>query len=230
MKIYVASSWRNAYQPEIVTALLKAGHEVYDFRNPPDGNKGFHWSDIDDEWKAWTPDAYRRGLAHRIAQYGAGQDIDGMRWADMCVLVLPCGRSAHLEAGWFMGFGKPCVVYVPEAIEPELMYLLAGEFPNDWMAVDFGELLVCVERAGRAIASRPNDDRKVIGLAVGLAVENDGLSVSLLQRRLQLGYSRASYIVDYLVHKKILGGFKTPHTCVRKCLLDVAEAVKEATR
>ena len=35
-RIYVASSWRNKYQPEVVAALRKAGHGVYDFRNPED--------------------------------------------------------------------------------------------------------------------------------------------------------------------------------------------------
>lgn len=35
-RIYVASSWRNKYQPEVVAALRKAGHKVYDFRNPKD--------------------------------------------------------------------------------------------------------------------------------------------------------------------------------------------------
>lgn len=35
-KIYVASSWRNPYQPEVVAALRKTGYEVYDFRNPKD--------------------------------------------------------------------------------------------------------------------------------------------------------------------------------------------------
>ena len=34
-KIYVASSWRNEYYPEVVAKLREAGHEVYDFRNPP---------------------------------------------------------------------------------------------------------------------------------------------------------------------------------------------------
>ena len=33
-KIYVASSWRNEYYPEVVEKLREAGHEVYDFRNP----------------------------------------------------------------------------------------------------------------------------------------------------------------------------------------------------
>ncbi len=47
-KIYVASSWRNKYYPEVVEALRAAGHEVYDFRNPPHGGAGFHWTDIDE--------------------------------------------------------------------------------------------------------------------------------------------------------------------------------------
>ena len=41
-------------------------------------------------------------------------------------VVLPCGRSAHTEAGWFAGRGKKTVVYIPERQEPELMYKLFG--------------------------------------------------------------------------------------------------------
>ena len=46
-----------------------------------------------------------------------------MQWADACVLVLPCGRSAHLELGWFVGQGKAtCVLHkADDPIEPELM-------------------------------------------------------------------------------------------------------------
>lgn len=33
-KIYVASSWRNQYQPQVVRFLHEQGHEVYDFRHP----------------------------------------------------------------------------------------------------------------------------------------------------------------------------------------------------
>lgn len=45
-KIYIASSWRNSYQQDVVSFLRNKGHEVYDFRNPPHGNGGFQWSDI----------------------------------------------------------------------------------------------------------------------------------------------------------------------------------------
>ena len=49
-KIYVASSWRNAWQPEVVIALRAAGHEVFDFRHPWKGYDAFRWSDIDEAW------------------------------------------------------------------------------------------------------------------------------------------------------------------------------------
>lgn len=44
-----------------------------------------------------------------------------------CLLVLPCGRSAHTEAGWMAGMGKRVIVYIPEMQEPELMYKLFDE-------------------------------------------------------------------------------------------------------
>lgn len=47
-----------------------------------------------------------------------------MEWADTCVLVLPCGRSAHTEAGWFAGRGCKTIAYIPEMQEAELMYKL----------------------------------------------------------------------------------------------------------
>ena len=40
------------------------------------------------------------------------------------MLVLPCGRSAHTEAGWMAGAGKRVIAYIPEMVEPELMYKL----------------------------------------------------------------------------------------------------------
>lgn len=47
--IYVASSWRNQYYPEVVKRLKAEGHDVYDFRNPPHGGCGFHWTDVDED-------------------------------------------------------------------------------------------------------------------------------------------------------------------------------------
>lgn len=122
MKIYVASSWRNKYQPSVVESLRSLGHEVYDFRNPPNGSGGFAWSDIDENWERWTTDEYCAALQHPVAEEGFNSDFDGMKWAEVCVMVLPCGRSANTEAGWMKGVGKIVYVFQPEKQEPELMY------------------------------------------------------------------------------------------------------------
>lgn len=126
-RIYVASSWRNEWQPTVVQRLRHVGHEVYDFRSPPHGESGFSWRQIDPDWKGWSPEKYRKLLlTHPVASHGFLSDLRGMQWADTCVLVLPCGRSAHLEAGWFCGQGKRCVVLLVPG-EPELMNLLATD-------------------------------------------------------------------------------------------------------
>lgn len=135
-KIYVASSWRNDRQPRIVQGLRDHGHQVYDFRDPPNG-RGFAWSEIDPDWKSWTAETYRdRLLRHPLSAKGFVSDLRGMQWADACVLVLPCGRSAHLEAGWFCGAGKRCIILTQDGEEPELMALLATE-----ICVSFAEVL-----------------------------------------------------------------------------------------
>jgi len=124
-RVYVASSWRNQYQPAVVSMLRNEQHQVYDFRNPP-GKAGFQWKDIEDDWQTWTMDRYRTLLQTTPdAAFGYTADRRAMQWADTCLLVLPCGRSAHLEAGYFHGANKRLVIYIPEPIEPDLMYLMA---------------------------------------------------------------------------------------------------------
>lgn len=131
MKIYVASSWRNPEQPKVVAALREAGFEVYDFKNPRPDDHGFAWKQVALDRREdgfCTVGALQTALAHPIAERGFGYDFGAMKWADAFVLLLPSGRSAHLEAGWAIGAGKPTFVLMPEGqwFEPELMYKLAN--------------------------------------------------------------------------------------------------------
>lgn len=137
MKIYVASSWRNPTQPEVVGALRADGHEVYDFRNPPN-RSGFSWHQASAVPVArWTPADWREVLNHPMATAGFGADMGALRGCDVCVLVLPCGRSAHLELGWAAGAGKKTVVLAaPTLDEPELMVKMC----SDGIALDLAEL------------------------------------------------------------------------------------------
>ena len=140
-RIYVASSWRNEYYPEVVQKLRDSGFGVYDFRNPPSGDEGFHWCNVSDKWLDWTPEEYRDNLMHPLAERQFGNDIKSMESCDICVLVLPCGRSAHTEAGWFAGKGKKVIAYIPTKQEPELMYKLF-----DGIAVSLNDLVTLVSQ------------------------------------------------------------------------------------
>ena len=117
MKIYLASSWRNERQPAVLAALREAGHDVYDFRNPAPGDSGFGWTEICANWIDWTPNEFIRALEHPIADHGFSLDMKALRWCEACVLLLPCGRSAHLELGWACGAGKLTVVLVEERVD-----------------------------------------------------------------------------------------------------------------
>lgn len=174
-RIYVASSWRNPYQPELVSNLRRNGHAVYDFRH--DGRRlldqdphrtigfeeplatAFSWSEMDPYWQQWTPEVYRQKLqtSPRAAQGYIG-DLRGMEWADTCVLCLPCGNSAHIEAGYMKARGKRLIIYWERnerktvqfsdsshrgkvwEFEPDLMYLLA-----DNLVIGPGELIRSLE-------------------------------------------------------------------------------------
>ena len=141
MKIYVASSWRNPFQPAIVQALREDKHEVYDFRNPSDGDSGFHWREIESDWQEWTSERYVEALAHPIAEAGFKKDRDALDWCDACVCVLPCGRSAHLELGYAIGQQKRTAILMPDRTVP--LTPVAGHSMNGAPCSACGDLDGC---------------------------------------------------------------------------------------
>lgn len=134
--IYVASSWRNKYQPAVVDQLRRSGFDqVYDFREPEPGVRGFSWAEIDPEWEKWTAAQWFAALKHPLAVEGYRRDFEAMKRSDLCVLVLPSGRSSHLEAGWFAGEGRPVCVFAPEPVEPDLMVGMADRLTDSLLDV-----------------------------------------------------------------------------------------------
>lgn len=125
MNIYVASSCSNRdVQHKVVHALRKDKHEVYDFLHPSKGVPGFFWDQVDTDHERWTHWAFLQGLQSNEAFVGFNRNMQAMKSCDACVLVLPCGRSAHLEAGWCAGKDKLVYVYgARDMWGQDLMYL-----------------------------------------------------------------------------------------------------------
>lgn len=149
--VYVASSWRNPMQPAVCAALAAAGIDHYDFRNPA-GGTGFSWRQVkpDDappgiaakgsDWE--RVDDYLAMINHPTAAAGFDADFAAMQKADTFVLVLPCGKSAHLELGWAVGAGKRTAILLEDPVEPELMYRMVDHLATSvddllaWMGVE----------------------------------------------------------------------------------------------
>jgi hypothetical protein len=140
LKVYVASSWRNPYQPEVVARLREAGHVVHDYKAavPEDGAM----AGIDPSTLRFTPEELRIALEHPLARSSFQRDMDALRACDACVLVLPCGKSAHLELGWAVGAGKRTIALLSGECEPDLMYRMVGR-----LCVSMEEVLAALEEA-----------------------------------------------------------------------------------
>jgi hypothetical protein len=112
--IYLIGSLRNPTIPTIGNALRDEGFEVFD--------DWFAGGKIaDDEWQAYEKakgNTYEQALAGYAAKHVYEFDLHHLKRADVGLLVMPAGKSGHLELGYLAGQGKPTFVYFPEG-EPE---------------------------------------------------------------------------------------------------------------
>lgn len=123
MRIYIASSWKNEHGVKLLAeGLRKQGFEIYCFAELGEGQHIFKWADVtypnDDGITALqTEDS---GRAFKVDKFF-------LDWADCCVLLNPCGRDAHLEAGYVKGKGGLLFILGP---------FPKGEFSNMYHLAD----------------------------------------------------------------------------------------------
>jgi hypothetical protein len=122
-KIYLASSWKNADSVRhFENLLLKHGHHVDCFcTNNPErftySPKNLNLEDYNEKTYLELPQVKRIYLENK-------------KWLDWCnvvIMIHPCGRSSHLEAGYAIGSGKKLLIFVPSFTQGEFdaMYLFA---------------------------------------------------------------------------------------------------------
>lgn len=130
-RIYISSSWKNEAQPSLVDLLRQHGHQVYDFRHPSGRDDKNVWEEVTASLhmsasyhqEILLPEDFDRLLREEKVHDRFNEHFNAMNDADTCILLLPCGRSSHVEAGYMAGNGKRVFVYDTSThITPELMY------------------------------------------------------------------------------------------------------------
>ena len=123
--IYLIGSLRDRNVPIIGEQLRKAtGFEIFD-----------QWWTASEDADDWLRDYFKfRGLSYKdaIHSYAAKHIFDfdkhHLDRSDIGVMVMPSGKSCHLELGYLIGCGKPGYVLfdaVPERVD--IMYNFATD-------------------------------------------------------------------------------------------------------
>ena len=123
MKYFIASRWANMKNVQLLTENLTAlGNHVFSFvtdsRNFIAKNEigPSPFSKLKGKWQA-NPElkaAYER-------------DLEGLRESDAVILLLPAGKTSHLQAGIGFGLDKQMIL-IGEADTPETHYLIFEEW------------------------------------------------------------------------------------------------------
>lgn len=126
----IISKWRNRSSVEdLVNKLREKGKSVYSFLE----GDGSYYKLKDDEQKhepeefmkkyesipSWQNDPAVREIFNI--------DMKALKNADTVILLLPAGKSSHIEAGVAYGLGKKLIL-IGEQKETESLYLIFNEF------------------------------------------------------------------------------------------------------
>ena len=111
--IYLIGSLRNPEIPVIGKALRTVGFDVYD-----------DWWSASEDADDWLQAYYKsRGFTHKemLHSYASKHifelDLRHLNRAHIGVLVMPAGKSGHIELGYMIGQGKPGYILFDK--EPE---------------------------------------------------------------------------------------------------------------
>ena len=125
--IYIAGALNNPRVPEIASALRQHGYEVIDEWYVAGPRADVHWQ----EYEVARGRTYAEALKGIAAQNIYMFDRAYIDLADYMVLVMPAGKSSHLELGYALGCNKTAFI------------LLEGEDPKRYdVMANFSDLVV----------------------------------------------------------------------------------------
>lgn len=130
MKLYIIGSLRNAAIPSIANMI----RDMVRNSECPDLVVFDDWysagPEADDHWKKYEQEkghSYIEALSGAAARNVFQFDKRNIDESDGVVLVLPAGRSGHLELGYSVGCGKKTFILIDDPERWDVMYQFASE-------------------------------------------------------------------------------------------------------
>lgn len=122
--IYLIGSLRNPVVQDVAARLRLKGFDVFD-----------DWQaagpEADDYWQKYSNargHSYKDALRGAAAQHVFAFDKKHLDMADIVVMVMPCGKSGHLELGYAVGQGKKgFILFDKEPERYDVMYNFATD-------------------------------------------------------------------------------------------------------
>lgn len=121
MNIYLIGSLRNPQIPNIAKVLRLEGLEVFDDWYAAGPEADDYWRDYE---KA-RGNSYLEGLQGLAATHVFEFDKRHLDRSEAGILVLPAGKSGHLELGYLIGSGKPGYILLDDPERWDVMYKFA---------------------------------------------------------------------------------------------------------
>lgn len=111
--IYLIGALKNPAVPELANKIRMLGYDVFDdwYSAGPEADDYFN------DYRIKRGLNYRDALQSHAAKHIFNFDKSHLDRADIVVLVMPAGKSGHLELGYSIGKGKPGYILFDQ--EPE---------------------------------------------------------------------------------------------------------------
>lgn len=126
-QIYLIGSLKNENVPKIGIILREIGFRVFDDWFAPG-------PEADDFWRKFEKlrgSSYKQALNNPAAKHIFEFDKKHIDESDIGVLVMPCGKSGHLELGYMLGQGKKCFIYFPSEPDKDMRWDVMVQFATN---------------------------------------------------------------------------------------------------
>jgi len=112
-QIYIIGSLRNEKIPHIAKQLRELGFDVFDDWFSPGPEADEFWR----KYEQVRGSTYKQALSNWAGKHVFEFDKFHINRSQIGVLIMPAGKSGHLELGYMIGQGKPGFIFFEE--EPE---------------------------------------------------------------------------------------------------------------